>query len=222
MRTIPGVLAITAAALLGGASIASANVHPACTPTGTVLTLSGFPKDRTTKVDWSIDGITSGVAYVRGTSTVEVALPTLAPWTEVTARIRWWTGPRDTDEVRTHVRCDGPPPVQPEEPAKPVDPVPPTAPEPPAKPTPEVLIPVLPGPDNPCSARMRNVYRVKAGPKWVREAIERGCVATRKVKRCPKGTTRITIRPGVAGKPGPRRTVCLRFVGRRTAPQVAG
>lgn len=131
MRIAPGVIAITA--LLAASAPAVANVSPHCSATGTTLTLSGFPKDRTTKVDWGIDGITTGVAYVRGTSTVEVALPDVAPWTPVTVRIRWWTGPSDFQEVRTHVRCVGPIPGEEEPPPL----VPPTAPEPPTTPPPD-------------------------------------------------------------------------------------
>lgn len=111
--------------------------------------------------------------------------------------------------MQTFSNCVGNPPEDTKPPTNP--PVtPPTAPEPPSPssqqpPTPPIVLvpqPVLPGPDNPCPAAMRNVYRTKAGPRWVREAVARGCVKVKRAKKCPRRYSSRTVVIPVRTKAG--------------------
>lgn len=203
MRSLILTAAVCAAAVTAGAGSASATMVPWCTDGGTDLRWYGFspgPHD----VTYSVDGIVPTTKVtVRNGSVTRLLIPG-APWQRVTIRERWGPHPDEAITYETFLRCVWPEPAPPVKPPTTPPVTPPTAPEPPddasqqppAEPTPAVLVPtpVLPGPDNPCPAAIRNVYRHGAGARWVREAIARGCVKPRPVKRCPY-RSRVVIVP---------------------------
>lgn len=237
-------LSLTAAALAVGAVLpaaASANVGATCVPQPNdpsarviSIALTDFPTDRPVNVPWRVQSpsgdILAAASAVNftGATTFDVELPRSAGWVKVIAT--WGPDPvRDRGSVVLHAACSKTPePPKPPAPTPTPEPptTPPTAPEPPSN----VTLPPLPAkPDNPCPASLvRAVNSGKAGPRWVREAIERGCLvkprAPKRPKVCPRPTTKRTVIIRVRTKSG---RVVLRRVAtcippRRFAPNPTG